>query len=102
MNIDLSPKQSDELPYVAEHQPVEFAYVAAANVRLALSVDGVLLDPFLRPGETTWRWRWNPGPAVGLHRLVLTDVDSADVAERWTWALRVITRKVDQDRYQAL
>ena len=102
MNIDLFPQQLDELPLVAEHQPVEFAYAAAPGARLALSVDGALLDPFLRPGETTWRWRWNPGPAAGLHRLALTDVDSANVVARWTWELRVITRKVDQERYQAL
>src|SRR6185369_3184728 len=30
------------------------------------------------------------------------DVDSANVVARWTWELRVITRKVDQERYQAL
>jgi hypothetical protein len=102
MTIDLVPEQPDELPLIAEHQPVEFAYAAAPGARLALSVDGVVLDPFLRPGETTWRWRWNPGPAVGLHRLALTDVEPADSAARWMWALRVITRKVDQDRYQAL
>jgi hypothetical protein len=102
MNMELLLEQSGTLPPIAEHQPVEFAYPAAPNARLALNVDGVLLDPFLRPGETTWRWRWNPGPAVGLHRLALTDVGPDDVATRWTWALRVITRKVDQERYQAL
>jgi PD-(D/E)XK nuclease superfamily/Domain of unknown function (DUF2357) len=102
MTIELTLEPAAELPYVAEHQPVEFAYAAAPNARLALSVDGVLLDPFLRPGETIWRWRWNPGPAVGLHRLALTDAEPTDAATRWTWALRVITRKVDQERYQAL
>src|SRR6266545_3766616 len=102
MIMELTLEQSGTLPPIAEHQPVEFAYSAAPNARLALSVDGVLLDPFLRPGETTWRWSWNPGPAVGLHRLALTDAGPADAATRWTWALRVITRKIDQERYQAL
>jgi large subunit ribosomal protein MRP49 len=102
MIIELAREQPGELPPIAEHQPVEFAYAATPSARLALSLDGILLDPFLRPGETTWRWRWNPGPAVGLHRLELADVGSADRAARWTWALRVVTRKIDQDRYQAL
>jgi PD-(D/E)XK nuclease superfamily/Domain of unknown function (DUF2357) len=102
MNIDLALEQPSELPHVAEHQPVEFAHPAAPGAQLALSVDGIVLDPFLRPGETIWRWRWNPGPAVGLHRLTLTDAGSIDAVARWTWALRVITRKIDQDRYQAL
>jgi len=102
MDIDLTLEQSGELPMVAEHQPVEFTCPAALGSRLALSVDGVLLDPFLRPGETTWRWRWNPGPAVGLHRLALAEAGAHDLETRRSWALRVVTRKVDQDRYQAL
>ncbi|MEO7911669.1 MAG: DUF2357 domain-containing protein, partial [Roseiflexaceae bacterium] len=102
MTIELVLEQSGALPPVAEHQPVEFAYVAAPRAQLALSVDGIVLDPFLRPGETIWRWRWNPGPAVGLHRLALADVGLDIGAERWTWSLRVITRKIDQERYQAL
>jgi large subunit ribosomal protein MRP49 len=102
MTTELRLEQFEELPLIAEHQPVEFAYAAAPNMQLALSVDGFVLDPFLRPGETTWRWRWNPGPAVGLHQLALNDIGSDDGVTRLTWALRVITRKVDQERYQAL
>jgi large subunit ribosomal protein MRP49 len=102
MNIDLSLEQPGDLPPIAEHQPVEFACPAAPGARLALSVDGVLLDPFLRPGEATWRWRWNPGAAVGLHQLALAEADSFGIATRRSWALRVVTRKVDQERYQAL
>jgi hypothetical protein len=102
MIIELTPEQPGDLPMVAEHQSVEFAYATTPNARLELSVDGVLLEPFLRPGETTWRWRWNPGPAVGLHHLALTNADSADREARQAWMLRVITRKIDQDRYQEL
>ncbi|MEP7189752.1 MAG: hypothetical protein ABI901_11240, partial [Roseiflexaceae bacterium] len=102
MIIELVLDQPGELSVIAEHQPVEFAYAAAANAHLALRIDGIVLDPFLRPSETTWRWRWNPGPAVGLHQLALNDIGLDDAVMRWTWALRVITRKVDQERYQAL
>src|SRR5262249_32600314 len=102
MEIDLSFEQSGDLPPIAEHQPVEFACPAAPAAQLALSVDGLLLDPFLRPSETIWRWRWNPGPAVGLHRLALAETGPREREKRRNWDLRVVTRKVDQDRYQAL
>jgi hypothetical protein len=102
MDIDLTPGQSDELPLVAEHQPVEFACSAEPGSQLTLSVDGGTLEPFLRPGETAWRWRWNPGPAVGLHRLALAATDQHGGEARRSWMLRVVTRKVDQDRYEAL
>src|SRR5439155_1272453 len=88
MIMELTLEQSGTLPPIAEHQPVEFAYSAASNARLALSVDGVLLDPFLRPGETTWRWSWNPGPAVGLHRLALTDAGPAAAGRSGARAIR--------------
>jgi hypothetical protein len=102
MDISLSLETSPELPFVTEHQAIEFACAAAAGARLALLLDGQALEPFLRPGETTWRWRWNPGPAVGLHRVALSAYwPDGEVRER-EWALRVITRKLDQERYELL
>ncbi|KPV48562.1 hypothetical protein SE17_37415, partial [Kouleothrix aurantiaca] len=89
-----------ELPPIAEHQPVEFV-CAAGDAALALAVDGQGLDPLLRPGETSWRWRWNPGAAAGQHRLLLTR-RAAGEETRHAWALRVLARKIDQDAYEAL
>jgi large subunit ribosomal protein MRP49 len=97
LEITLALADDPEIPPITEHQSVEFACAAPHGAQLALSVDGQLLEPFLRPGESTWRWRWNPGPAVGLHRVTL----GADQAS-FSWVLRVITRKLDQERYEAL
>ncbi len=101
MVIELSDNQQQDLPVLIEHQPVEFACVAPAGVWLALAVDGQPLEPFLRPGDTTWHWLWNPGAAVGMHRAMLTSTASDDAFER-TWTLRVGPRKLDQDRYEQL
>lgn len=98
--IDLTDTAED-LPGVAEHQPVEFGRAAERGLWMELAVDGVLLEPFLRPGERVWRWRWNPGPAVGLHRLELLERRGAE-ERRLAWALRVAPRKIDQERYEAL
>lgn len=84
------------LPPAREHQFIEFACAADAEPR-ALHVDGQALEAFLRPGETAWRWRYNPGAAVGVHTVVL---ECADVAH--SWQMRVEPRKIDQEHYAAL
>ena len=101
MLIELCDDQEQDLPVVTEHQLVEFARAAPAGVWLALAVDGQPLEPFLRPGDTTWHWVWNPGAAVGMHRAVLTSTGPDDSIVR-AWTLRVAPRKLDQDRYEQL
>ncbi len=89
------------LPTITEHQPVEFGWAAGAGAWVDLAVDGVAAEAFLRPGERVWRWRWNPGAAVGLHTLAL--VERAGGGElHHSWTLRVAPRKLDQERYEAL
>jgi large subunit ribosomal protein MRP49 len=100
--ITLTLDNDLEISPIREHQPVEFACAAQHGARLTLSVDGQALEPFLRPGETIWRWSWNPGAAVGLHRLALVEAQPNDHESSYGWALRVVTRKLDQERYQAL
>jgi large subunit ribosomal protein MRP49 len=105
LEITLKIDSGFELPTVSEHQPVEFVCAAPAGrtrARLELAIDGQALEPFLRPGETAWRWRWNPGPAVGLHRatLLLAEDDAGETGR--SWSLRVLARKIDQERYEAL
>jgi len=92
---------TEELPVVTEHQPVEFGRGAEQGAWMELALDGVALEPFLRPGEQVWRWRWNPGPAVGLHRLTLLE-RRGEEQRRLAWTLRVAPRKIDQERYEAL
>ncbi|HEU4329241.1 MAG TPA: DUF2357 domain-containing protein [Roseiflexaceae bacterium] len=66
-----------------------------------LAVDGIPAEAFLRPGERVWRWRWNPGAAVGLHTLALVERAGGE-ERRHSWTLRVAPRKLDQERYEAL
>jgi large subunit ribosomal protein MRP49 len=102
MEIHLSLEEIADLPPVTEHQPVEFVGLAPAGARLVLTIDGQPLDPFLRPGEPAWRWRWNPGPAVGLHRVLLSAGWPDGGAAQQALELRVVTRKIDQERYELL
>ena len=102
MEISLSFEHDPEPILIAEHQPVEFTCAASVGARLALSVGGQLLEPFLRPGESVWRWRWNPGAAVGVYQATLAATWPDAYATERSWTLRVTTRKVDQDRYESL
>jgi large subunit ribosomal protein MRP49 len=102
MEITLSLENAPAPDMIAEHQPVEFACAEPAGARLALMIGGVILEPFLRPGELIWRWHWNPAAAVGLHQIVLTATYPDDSTTQRTWVLRVAPRKLDQDRYESL
>ncbi len=85
-------------PVVVEHELVEFIYPAQAGAWLELTVGGLVVEPFLRPGELLWRWRWNPGAAVGSHEVMLDERGG----EKRVWQLRVAPRKIDQEHYQRL
>jgi large subunit ribosomal protein MRP49 len=102
MEIRLSLEEHIDFPPLTEHQSVEFACAAPTGALLSLALDGQPLEPFMRPGEAAWRWRWNPGPAVGVHRAELAAAWPDGSAARRAWSLRVATRKIDQDRYQTL
>lgn len=102
LEITLLPELDRDVPTLTEHQPVEFVCAAARGSNLALTVDGLALEPFLRPGDAAWRWRWNPGTAAGLHQLELLITDSHGNTIRQHYSLRVYTRKLDQERYEAL
>ena len=102
VEIALSLENDLETPPLVEHQPVEFVCAAPPSAQLSLSLDGQPLEPFLRPGEAEWHWRWNPGPAVGVHRAELATAWPDGSATRRAWLLRVATRKIDQDHYQTL
>lgn len=102
LEIELSPAIDGDLPAIAEYQPVEFVCAPLAGATPELAVDGLVLSPFLRPGDTRWRWAWNPGAAVGIHALRLAMfVDGAPCDER-QWRLLVAPGKIDSERYLAI
>jgi len=43
---------------VIERKVVEWSCAVPVNATAQLVVDGVLLEPFMRPGKAIWRWRW--------------------------------------------
>ena len=86
----------EALPTIAEYQPVEFV-ARGGDSELELRVDGVMLEPFLRPADPHWRWRWNPGAAIGLHRLELRDGEFVHQQQ-----LQVVPSKIDQEQYTLL
>jgi large subunit ribosomal protein MRP49 len=102
LEIALSLEDELEPLPITEHQPVEFTCAAPPGAQLSLALNGQPIEPFMRPGESLWRWRWNPGPAVGVHRAELAAAWPDGSAVRRAWSLRVATRKIDQDRYQML
>jgi hypothetical protein len=89
-------------PELAEGQAVEFSATPPPGATLALWAGAALLEPFLRPGEATWRWRWvaPQGPGAYPIRLRLAWPDGR--SEERCYALRVLPRKIDQERYEAL
>ena len=100
VEIDLSPEVEGDPPTLTEHQAVEFVSLPGNAEALELSIDGVVLSPFLRPGDPRWRWTWNPGAAVGAHTLRLAACQGTRT-ER-VWRLNVVPRKIDSARYLAL
>jgi hypothetical protein len=102
MEIALSLEEHPDIPSIAEHQAVELVCAAPWGAQLSLTIAGQLLEPFLRPDEAIWRWRWNPGAAVGVHHATLAARWHDGRVQERTWVLRVVTRKLDQERYEAL
>jgi hypothetical protein len=87
-----------------EWQPVEIGCVPLPGVggaRLRIS-DTDLGAPVTTLGDALWRWRWNPQHAVGRFdaTLELSFTDGTALAERFE--LRIVPRKLDSDRYEAL
>lgn len=102
LEIELSSTVDADLPAVAERQPVEFVCLPSGDTILELTVDGVALTPFLRPGDARWRWAWNPGAAVGGHMLRLTGCVGSVQCDERQWRLSVVPRKIDGERYLAI
>lgn len=90
---------------VVEWQALEFACLPPADsgaATLSLMVGEQLLEPFLRPGDPAWRWRWNPQNATGRFVLRLSLRWPDGRVEEQQDSLVVAPRKLDQERYAVL
>lgn len=91
-----------ETPELSEGQAVEFSATPPPGATLALWAGAASPEPFLRPGEAAWRWRWAAPQAAGTYPLRLRLVWPDGRLEERHYRLRVRPGKLDQERYEAL
>jgi hypothetical protein len=104
MQISLNgePVAEGAIPELTEWQPAELACLPPEGTMLTLAVGDTQLTPFLRPGDASWRWAWNPQNGVGLYTLRLAARGPGGSEHACTLRVRVLPRKIDQDAYLAL
>jgi hypothetical protein len=86
---------------VIERKVVEWSCAVPVNATAQLVVDGVLLEPFLRPGEAIWRWRWQAPAVAGEYEAHITIQSSTERTE-WREVVRVVPSLLDAQRYTQL
>jgi large subunit ribosomal protein MRP49 len=89
-----------------EWETLEFCCVPPSGCTLELVLSGPLhretLQPFLRPGDAAWLWRWNPHNTVGHIELLLTATCASGHTETLRAALEIAPGKLDRQRYGRL
>lgn len=86
---------------IIEHQIVEWSCSVPVNATAQLTIDGTVLEPFLRPGETVWRWCWQVPAGAGEYEAHLT-ITSATTHSEWRDLIRVAPSLLDARRYAML
>ncbi|MBX0329251.1 restriction endonuclease-like protein [Oscillochloris sp. ZM17-4] len=87
---------------IDEWRAAELSCLPPEGAALRLWLGDAELEPFLRPGDPAWRWRWVAQGGVGGFALVLRAGWPDGRAEELRATLRVRPRKLDEDRYRAL
>jgi hypothetical protein len=87
---------------LTEWQAVELSCSPPAGAVLTLSIGDTQLEPFLRPADPAWRWRWNPQNAVGSFLVELHARWPDGQHERQVYRIEVLPRKLDSERYRLL
>jgi large subunit ribosomal protein MRP49 len=89
-----------------EWETLEFCCVPPHGYTLELVLAGPLhsetLQPFMRPGDAAWYWRWNPHNTVGHLELRLAATCAAGHTETLRAALEIAPGKLDRQRYRHL
>ncbi len=85
-----------------EWRTAELSCRPPEGATLRLWAGELALEPFLRPGDPAWRWRWPAQGGVGAFALLLRAVWPDGRAEELRASLRVRPRKLDAERYRAL
>lgn len=87
---------------VEEHQPVELGCLPPAGAGLELWAGAERLEPFLRPGDPAWRWRWVAPPSAGAHALHLVATWPDGRREEVPLRLVVRPRKIDEEQHRQI
>lgn len=87
---------------VEEHQPVELSCLPPDGAGLELWAGAERLEPFLRPGDPAWRWRWVAPPSAGAHALRLVAAWPDGRREEARLRLAVRPRKIDQEQHRQI
>lgn len=88
-------------PIVAERNVVEWSCAVPAGATAQLVIGGKPLEPFLRPSDALWRWRWQAPAAAGTYPVCLTITAATQVTE-WHGQVQVAPSLLDARRYAAL
>ncbi|PDW02347.1 DUF2357 domain-containing protein [Candidatus Viridilinea mediisalina] len=93
---------------LAQHEPlvegtlVEFAGVPPKGAALHLCVAGVPLEPFLRPTDACWYWRWQVPHAAGHYAVQVLATWPNRASEQVQVQLEVLPRKLAETQYALL
>lgn len=80
----------------------ELSALPPAGVTLELELAAVALEPFMRPGDAAWRWRWQAPHGAGAFALMLRAHWPDGRREELRASLQVAPRKLDQERHALL
>lgn len=81
---------------------VEFAVLPPEGAALHLHLAGVALEPFLRPADAAWYWRWQVPHAAGYYQVQVLARWPDGRSEELRAQLEVAPRKLDQAHYALL
>ncbi|WP_129670613.1 DUF2357 domain-containing protein [Candidatus Chloroploca sp. Khr17] len=88
---------------VVEGASVELHAVPPSGASsLSLTLDGVPLEPFLRPGDPAWRWRWLAPASTGGHEVLVCACWPDGRTEEVRTQIVVVPRKLDAEHYALL
>ncbi|MFV9506181.1 MAG: nuclease domain-containing protein [Oscillochloridaceae bacterium umkhey_bin13] len=98
----LNGRLLEQAPPLAEGQAVELSATPPDNTTLSLQIAGATLEPFLRPGDPAWYWRWQAPHAAGVLPVLLQIAWPAGHTTSQAAQLVVAPRKLDAQQHAQL
>ncbi len=86
---------------ICERAAGEWSCAVPVGATARLRIGDTELEPFLRPGESIWRWRWVAPASAGSYPVCLTITTATEQIE-WRYVVDVTPSLLDAERYAAL